>query len=363
MYIKQIKLKNFRNYLEEKIELSPDINIIYGDNAQGKTNILESISLCSIGKSFRTHKEKELIKFNEKTANTEIDFIKNDRENNIKIEITDKKNILLNNIKIKKVSDILGKINIVLFTPEDMDILKKGPAGRRRFLDMMICGIRPAYVYALNQYLKVLEQRNCYLKQLYNGQQKGELLDIWNERLAVLGNNIYNYRREFINKLKEKINNIHKKVTEEKEEIKIKYLSDCEDKEKFLEELEKSKEADIKSGYTSKGIQRDDLIVYINGKQASIYGSQGQIRATILSLKITELDIIEEEIGEAPVLLLDDFMSELDEKRKNKLLENIKERQVIITCTEKIELNNVKTKTFKIEQGSVQKEGEKCIYT
>lgn len=216
----------------------------------------------------------------------------------------------------------------------------------------MICSLRPTYVYNLSQYLKVLEQRNSYLKQGEKGLINEELLGIWNEKLAVLGNNIYNYRVEFINKIKERINNIHSKITDEKEEIKIKYLSDCEDYEKFLEDLWANQHIDFKAGYTGKGIHRDDFLVYINGKQANIYGSQGQVRSSILSLKLTELEIIKEEINEEPVLLLDDFMSELDEKRKSKLLENIKDSQVIITCTDKIDLK--KQTTYRVEEGKVE---------
>lgn len=356
MHIETIKLKNFRNYSNQQIEISPKCNVFYGNNAQGKTNILEAISVTAIGKSFRTHKEKELIKFGEEFSNIEINFIKNNTQNKIRIDITDKKDIYVNDIKLKKVSDILGKINIVLFTPDDIGILKKGPSIRRRFLDMMICGLRPAYVYSLNQYLKVLEQRNSYLKQAETGRINEELLYIWNEKLATLGNNIYNYRCEFMDKIKQKINNIHGKITNNKEEIKIKYLSDCENYEAFLEELWTSQSLDFKTGYTNKGIHRDDFIVYINGKQVSIYGSQGQTRSAILSLKIAELEIIHEEIGEEPILLLDDFMSELDEQRKKKLLENIKNNQVIITCTDKIKLEN--QTTYKVEQGQVYHEAK-----
>ena len=178
MYIEKIKLQNFRNYKELEINLNKNINIIYGNNAQGKTNILEAIFLGSFGKSFRTNKEKEMIKFNEEKSLVEIFYQKKDRDGKIKIEIGNKKQISINGIKIKKLSDLLGNINIVIFTPDDINILKDGPAGRRRFLDIMIGQIRPNYVYNLNMYLKALEQRNNYLRQIREENKKEEMLEI-----------------------------------------------------------------------------------------------------------------------------------------------------------------------------------------
>ena len=332
MYIKNIKLNNFRNYLNQEIQLDKGINIFFGDNGEGKTNILESIFLCAIGKSFRAKKEKELIKIDEEKATVEVDFEKIDRDGKIKIELTNKKDVFINGIKKNKVSEILGNINIVMFSPDDIEILKSGPAKRRRFLNILISQLRPQYVYYLNMYIKTIEQRNNYLRQIK------EL------------NNL---------KIKNKIKIIHKNITEDKEEIKIKYISDCFDKEKYIEELEKNWETDILRGYTTKGVHRDDIYIYINGKQVNIYGSQGQNRTVILSLKLSELEIIYDEIGEYPILLLDDFMSELDSKRRENFLKSISNAQILITCTDEFTIDNKMCKTYFVNSGKVNNRLEK----
>ena len=355
MLITDLELQNFRNYEKQKIEFNPNINVFYGDNAQGKTNIIEAIFISAFGKSFRTSKEKEIIKYNENFLNINLKYKNKDRDGNIKIQIADKKNILVNGLKIKKLSELLGNINIVLFTPDDINILKNGPAQRRRFLDMMIGQIRPNYVYNLNMYLKVLEQRNNYLKQLRNENINYELLDIWDEKLAQYSNKICLYRLEFINKIKEKINYIHKNITEDKEEIKIEYITDSIEKEELLKQIKDRRKVDIIKGYTTKGIHRDDFNIYINGNLVNIYGSQGQHRTAVLSLKMCELEIIKEEIGESPILLLDDFMSELDAKRRKNFLNNIEDTQVIITCTDEIKEEKINQNIFYVNSGKVIK--------
>ncbi len=353
MYIEKIKLTNFRNYKQLDLNLNKNINIIYGNNAQGKTNILESIFLCSFGKSFRTSKEKEMIKFNEKNSIVEIFYQKKDRNGKIKIEIGDKKQIYLNCIKIKKLSELLGNINIVIFTPDDINILKEGPANRRRFLDMMIGQLRPSYVYNLNMYLKTIEQRNNYLRQIKEENKPEEMLEIWDEKLADYGEKIFNYRNEFIEKISKRINQIHNGITENKEELKIEYISNCEKKDTYLKILKERRKLDIIKGFTTKGVHRDDFMIYINGKEVNVYGSQGQNRTVILSLKLSELNVVYEEIGEYPILLLDDFMSELDEERRKNFLNNIKDTQVILTGTEKIDLPNLEYNLYNIKKGEV----------
>ena len=356
MWINDIKLNNFRNYDKKEIKLHENINVFYGENAQGKTNIIESIFLSSIGKSFRTSKEKELIKFNEEKALIEINFQKSDRDGNIKIEIGDKKQIYLNGIKLKKLSELLGNINIVIFTPDDINILKGGPQNRRKFLDIMISQLRPNYMHILTLYLKTLEQRNNYLKQIKLENKDENLLDIWDEKLIEYGMRIYEYRKEFIEKIQNKIKNIHKEITENKEEIEIKYFSDANTRQNFINELKSRRKLDIIKGFTTKGVHRDDFVVYINGREVEIYGSQGQHRTAILSLKLSELQVIYDEIGEYPILLLDDFMSELDDKRRKNFLNNIKDIQVIITCTEKITLENLKYFSYNVIDGNIKEE-------
>ena len=355
MYINKIKLQNFRNYNEQEIILNKSINVFYGDNAQGKTNILEAIFLCTFGKSFRTNKEKELIKLGKDNANVIIEYEKKDRDGKISISISDKKQILVNGIKIKKLSELLGNINIVIFTPDDINILKGGPALRRRFLDMMIGQLKANYVYTLNKYIKTLEQRNKYLRQIKEENKPENLLDIWDEKLIEYADIIYKYRKEFIDKIKKKINIIHKKITDEKEEINIQYISNCESKEVYSELLKQRRKLDIIKGFTTKGIHRDDFEIYINNKELSIYGSQGQNRTAILSLKLSELQVIYDEIEEEPILLLDDFMSELDINRRKNFLNNINNTQVIITCAEKIEFlkENVDYCLYQVKEGEI----------
>ena len=356
MWIKKIKINNFRNYKSQEINLEKNINIFYGENAQGKTNIIEAIFLSSMGKSFRAKKDKEMIMLGEEKSNIEIEYEKTDRDGKIKIELGNKKILYINGIKIKKLSELLGKINVVIFTPDDINILKGGPQNRRRFLDIMISQLRPNYMYNLNLYLKTLEQRNNYLRQIKEENKNENMLEIWDEELSNYAINIYNYRKEFIEKIKKKIQKIHSEITNNKEEIKIDYLSECISKEKYLELLKQRRKLDIIKGYTTKGIHRDDFNIYINKKELGIYGSQGQHRTAILSLKLSELNIVKDEIGESPILLLDDFMSELDEKRRKNFLEKINDVQVIITCTEKIDIENKEILVYNVKSGNAIKE-------
>ena len=356
MWIKKIKINNFRNYKNQEINLKENINLFYGENAQGKTNIIEAIFLSSMGKSFRAKKDKEMILLGEDKSNIEIEYKKSDRDGKIKIELGNKKVVYVNGIKLKKLSELLGNINVVVFTPDDINILKGGPQNRRRFLDIMISQLRPNYMYNLNLYLKTLEQRNNYLRQIREENKDEKMLDIWDEKLSEYAINIYKYRKEFIEKIKEKIKLTHSEITNNKEDIEIEYLSECISREKYLELLKQRRKLDIIKGYTTKGIHRDDFMIYINKKELDIYGSQGQHRTAILSLKLSELNIVKEEIGESPILLLDDFMSELDSNRRKNFLEKIENVQVIITCTEKIDIENKKILVYNVKSGKVEEE-------
>ena len=355
MWIKKIKINNFRNYDKEEINLEKNINIFYGQNAQGKTNIIEAIFLCSLGKSFRAKKDNEMIKLNEKNAIVEIEYEKSDRDGKIKIEIGNKKNIYLNGIKIKKLSELLGNLNVVIFTPDDINILKGGPQNRRRFLDIMISQLRPNYMHILNLYLKTIEQRNKYLRQIKEEHKDENLLEIWDEKLAEYAVKIYEYRKEFIEKIIKKINIIHKNITNGEEQIELEYITECNNKEKYLQLLKERRKLDIIKGFTTKGIHRDDFVIYINKKDIKIFGSQGQNRTAMLSLKLAELQVIYDEIGEYPILLLDDFMSELDRTRRKNFLENIEGTQVIITGTEKLDIENLKYLEYNVSNGKVLK--------
>ena len=355
MWIKKIKIKNFRNYEIEEINLEKNINIFYGQNAQGKTNIIESIFLCSLGKSFRTKKDKEMIKLNEQNALVEVEYEKSDRDGKIKIEIGNKKNIYLNGIKIKKLSELLGNLNIVIFTPDDINILKGGTQNRRRFLDIMISQLRPNYMHILNLYIKTMEQRNNYLRQIKEEHKDENLLEIWDEKLAEYAIKIYEYRKEFIEKIIKKLDIIHKNITNGEEQIELEYVTECDSKEKYLKLLKERRKLDIIKGFTTKGVHRDDFMIYINKKDIKIFGSQGQNRTAMLSLKLAELQVIYDEIGEYPILLLDDFMSELDKTRRKNFLENIEGTQVIITGTEKLDIENLEYLEYNVSNGKVLK--------
>ena len=358
MYIKKIKLENFRNYDKLEVDFKKDFNLIYGNNAQGKTNILEAIYIAAIGKSFQTSQDKELVKIGKERATVEIEFETRDREVKINYEIDDKKTFYINGIKQKRVSDIIGKLNIVLFYPDNINIIKGGPQERRKFLDIMISQLKPNYLHLLNRYKQTLEQRNTYLKQIKFENKRKDMLEIWDERLAELSFHIYKYRNEYIEKMSEKIEEIHNKITncgQLQEKIKIRYITSGKTKDEILNNLSKNRENDIKKGYTSTGSHRDDFEILINNIKVNIYGSQGQQRTVVLTLKLTELNIMFEEIGEEPILLLDDFMSELDENRRNNLTTAINNNQVFITCTDKIIVEKKNNAVYYIENAKLKK--------
>ena len=354
MFIEKIKLTNFRNYDEQEIMLDRNINIFYGNNAQGKTNLLESIYLCAIGKSYRTNKDKELIKKENEFSRAEVNYVKKDRKGKVTVSVSERKIIAVNDINLKRMSEVLGNVNVVLFSPEDINIFKDGPERRRKILDIMISQLRPSYVHNINMYTNIIKQRNNYLKQIKHEKKGKDMLEIWEIKLAEYAEIIYKYRKEFVSKIMEKIVKIHKDITNNKEEIRIEYISDFLSKEKFLNKIKANREIDIIRGFTTNGIHRDDLKLYINGDALGVYGSQGQHRSAILSIKLTELEIIKEEIEENPILLLDDFMSELDKERRENFLEDVKDTQRIITCTDKLELKNENKKIFYVENGKIK---------
>lgn len=331
MIINKIYLENFRNYETQEIVLDKNINVFYGNNAQGKTNILEALYICAFGRSFRTYKDAELIKFEKENAKVKVDFEKNEREKNIEILISkkEKKTIKLNGIKVNKNSELLGNMNIVLFSPDDIIILKESPASRRKFLDILISQLRPNYVHLLSEYNKVLEQRNAMLKS-----KRIETIDVWNEQLANFAEKIFKYRDEYISKIQKGIEKITPQLTNEKENLTIKYKTRFTNKDKFLKDLNDNINNDLFRGYTGIGTHRDDFELFVNNMELNLYGSQGQHRTAILALKFAEMEIIKDEVFENPILLLDDITSELDLERLNLIFSKIKDYQVLITCTD-----------------------------
>lgn len=334
MYIQNIKLENFRNYKLQEIDLINGINMFIGDNAQGKTNIIESIYLCAFGKSYRTIKDNELINFNENFCRVTIEYIKNNIENDIEVFIDEinRKNIKKNDIKIKKISDNIGEVPIVIFSPDSLDIVKGAPSKRRNFLDFICSQISKNYLINLQEYLKCLKLKNSMLK---SERIDKNYIDILHENMSKYIFNIVKFRNEIIEKLLYFSKDIHLKLTDNKEIIKLEYNTDF--KNLSIDEIKKILDEhlniEIMRKSSVKGIQKDDLIVYINDLEVSKFGSQGQNRTSLLTLKLANFEILKELKNETPILLLDDIMSELDNNRVNFLLDYIKDYQSIITTT------------------------------
>lgn len=371
MRIKRLKVENFRNLEKLDIEFSDGVNIIYGNNAQGKTNIIEGIYIFSFGKSFRANRDIELLKFDKEYFLSNIEIMKKDRELEMNFgfdKISNKKMIKVNGVIQKKISDIIGKLNVVVFKPEDIKIVTDAPSVRRKYIDYLISSISKGYLENITKYKKVLEERNNLLKEI-KIKLKGnrvlekndeDFLDVYDKLLSKLNCEIYNERKRVIEKLNDYIYGIHLKLTENyinNEELHIKYVSNVEeDIQKMYNNLIKSRLNDINKGYTSFGIHRDDYIISINSLDVSIYGSQGQKKSSIISLKLSELKVIEEVIGEKPVLLLDDYMSELDERRRLKFLDIIEDIQIIITTTHKISIDGKENTYFYVDNGKIERE-------
>ena len=371
MRIKKLKVENFRNLENLDIEFSEGVNIIYGNNAQGKTNIIESIYIFSFGKSFRANKDIELLKFDKEYFLSNIEIMKKDRELEMDFgfdKISNKKMIKVNGVIQKKISDIIGKLNVVVFKPEDIKIVTDSPSIRRKYIDYLISSISKSYLENITKYKKVMEERNNLLKEIklrLKGSKNldetdSNFLDVYDKLLSKLNCEIYNERKRVIEKLNNYIYDIHLKLTENyinNEKLHIKYVSNvAEDIEKMYNNLSKSRLNDINKGYTSLGIHRDDYIISMNSLDVSIYGSQGQKKSSIISLKLSELKVIEEVIGEKPVLLLDDYMSELDEKRRLKFLDIIEDIQIIITTTHKISIDGKENTYFYVDNGKIERE-------
>ncbi len=342
MYIKSIELNNFRNYDNETVYLQKGLNVIVGDNAQGKTNLLESVYLSSIGKSPRTSKEKELIKWNSTFAKITLEYVKHET-NHKKLEIylsnTQNKSIKINGFYLKKISQLLGEIYTVYFSPDELNIVKAGPNERRKFIDIAISQFDKNYFYNLNKYFEILEQRNKLLKSSNNYKTVSDTLAIWDEQLASFGAKIIYTRLGFVNILSHIAHDVHQDLTDGKENFRIEYVgihsTDVKDIEKkLLVALNDCRDKDISLGYTNVGPQRDDIKLIVNEIDIRSFGSQGQQRTVALSLKIAEMEVITGETHDTPILLLDDVLSELDESRQSKLIERISQYQTILTTTQ-----------------------------
>jgi len=356
-------LVNYRNYEKLSIDFNKHINLILGKNGQGKTNIVESLTLMAIGKSFRTNRDKELIKFDKESLYIACSFTRNSIDKKIEMAISrEKKGIKINGVSVRSIQELLGNLNVVIFSPEDLKLIKEGPKERRSFIDKEISQIMPRYYSTLTSYNKVLEERNKLLKGMYVDKN---LLAVYDETLAKYASEIYLIRREFIEKLSKISSDLHKKLTSEKEVLKINYKSQVEvsDKDdvssmmgKVLSAYGDNIEYDMQHRSTRIGPHRDDIIIYLNDIDVRLYGSQGQQRTASISLKLSEIELIKQELGDYPVLILDDVFSELDQTRQKMLVEKLGNIQMFVTTADplhKLILESDEYSIFNIESGEV----------
>ncbi len=362
MIIQSIELQNYRNYPQLSVEFHPGINIFYGDNAQGKTNILEAVYLCGTNKSHRNSKDREIIAFGQDEAHIKMYIKKNEMENRIDMHLKKgkSKGIAINGVPIHKVSELFGMVNIVFFSPEDLQIIKNGPSERRKFIDLELCQLDKLYIYNLVNYNKSLLQRNRLLKEVGNKNDLYAMLEIWEEQLVKFGEPIIERREIFINQLNPVLNKIHQKLTGGREELTIAYEPNTQ--QQLREALCRNRNRELKQKTTLSGPHRDDIRFMINGIDIRTFGSQGQQRTAALALKLAEIELVKQQTKDAPILLLDDVLSELDSNRQNYLLDSMQGIQTMITCTglddfvnHRFHMDNI----FHVIQGVVTKENEK----
>lgn len=334
MFIKSIELADYRNYESLELPFCNGTNILYGDNAQGKTNILEAIYMAATTKSHKGSKDREIIKFGMEEAHIRTYLEKDGVESKIDMHLrrAKSKGIAVDGQKIKKAADLLGLCNVVFFSPEDLGIIKNGPSERRRFVDMELCQLDNFYLYNLNHYNKIINQRNTLLKEMYMNPDLKETLNIWDMQLVSYGSKIIERRKLFVEQLNEIIYEIHKKLSGGREELKIEYEPNVKIDE-FENSMKYSQQRDMKAKMTTVGPHRDDFSFLIGDVDIRKYGSQGQQRTAALSLKLSEIELIKKITRDNPILLLDDVLSELDSNRQNYLLNSIGGIQTIITCT------------------------------
>ncbi|MDR0913595.1 MAG: DNA replication/repair protein RecF [Oscillospiraceae bacterium] len=369
MIYKKAKFKNYRNLKEEKLEFCKNTNIFYGQNAQGKTNLLEMLYLFSGNRSFRGAKDQEQALFESDGYVAELEFFAEEREQTAKIVFNkkdkQKKQIEINGVKKNSRLFLMEKIKAVIFSPEHLALIKEGPASRRKFLCSALCSLKVKNANVLYRHNKILNQRNALLKDICKHPDLKETLSIWDESLITCGSTLTHEAFKFTQKLNQKANEYHKGISGGAEELTVEYISSVgaksddtteQIKEKYKKTLEKNQRSDIYMGATTAGFQRDDIEIKINGKSVKAYGSQGQQRSAVISLKLAEAAIIEETFGEKPVILLDDVLSELDFDRRRFLTEKIKDFQVFITLCEGLEENSdTDAFIFDVADGNVKR--------
>ena len=359
MHIQRVALRNFRNIAAADLELVPGVNILYGENAQGKTNFLESIYFCTTGRSHRANRFRDLIMLSEKEAAIRIVAqSQSGGVDEIRMDIRqDGKFSVINGLPVRKLGELYGRLPVVVFSPEDLSLVKAGPSGRRRFLDMELCQLYPAYYHDLRLYHKVLQQRNNLLRDIATNNSLRDTLDLWDTQLVEHGSKIMRARRSFIDRLGRIAAQNQRNITGDRENLEIFYKNDMEE-DNFFETLRRKQGADILRGATSAGIHKDDVEFRINGEDGRTFASQGQQRTAVLAVKLAEIEIVREEKGHPPVLLLDDVLSELDSGRQNYLLGSVEGLQTIITLTgaeSAVEgyLGKVGARVFGVEDGQI----------
>lgn len=357
MYIESIELKNYRNYDSLYMKFDKGTNILYGDNAQGKTNVLEAIYLCGTTKSHRGSKDRDMIRFLQDESHIRMLVNRDGVSHKIDMHLkkSKSKGIAIDGLPIKKARELFGIVNIVFFSPEDLNIIKNGPGERRRFLDLELCQLDKLYLADLSSYNHVVNQRNKLLKDLWIRPELRDTIEVWDEQMVRYGSKIIKAREKFVRELNDIIGEIHSNLTGHREDIRLLYEPNTP-AEQFKTHLEHNREKDYKFKTTSIGPHRDDLCVNINDIDIRKYGSQGQQRTAALSLKLSEIYLVKKIIKDTPILLLDDVLSELDSNRQNYLLNSIRDIQTLITCTGLDEFVNNRfkiNKVFKVVEGSV----------
>ena len=362
MFIESLQLKNYRNYKSLEIEFDQGTNILYGNNAQGKTNVLEAVYLCGTTKSHRGSKDREIIAFEEEESHIRMKVNRDGLSYKIDMHLkrNKAKGVAINGIPIHKASELFGIVNFVFFSPEDLNIIKNGPAERRRFLDFELCQLDKIYLTNLSTYNHVIHQRNKLLKDLAFRPELMDTLEIWDLQAVDYGKKIIKKRKEFIADLNEIIKEIHSSLTGGQEEMQL-FYEPCTEEENLEAEFIRNREKDLKVRTTSMGPHRDDLCVSVNGIDIRKYGSQGQQRTAALSLKLSEIFLVEKKIKDSPVLLLDDVLSELDRNRQNYLLDSIHNIQTLVTCTgldDFISHQFEMKKVFHVVKGTIESNGK-----
>lgn len=367
MKISRLHLEQFRNIESLSVFPCETVNIIYGDNAQGKTNLLEAIWLLSGTKSFRGAKDADLIRFGESRALIESDFFCAGRQQTSKIQLEGKKTAWLNDIRQDSITAFAGIFTTVVFSPSHLGLVKDGPAGRRKFLDTSICQITPRYIGMIGQYQRILLQRNTLLKDISYASALLDTLDIWDEKLSALGGVIIRMRMEYTRRLQKEAEDIYKGISMERESFSLDYRpfelpvqegqTQREISSLLLEKMMQNRSEDLRSGSTGIGPHRDDLEISINGRSVRSFGSQGQQRSSVLALKLAESRCIGDILGERPVILLDDVMSELDQNRREYLLNHLTGSQIFITCCDKGYFSRLEGgRVFRMEHGRLEQE-------